>query len=711
MIIKEITLDNFVCYINTPDPITLKFSKGVNILRAKNGGGKSQLFNAFNWVLYDRMYITDQGWEKGYPTRFIPDYVKEYSAKNEIAISVTLKIDSHFHFNPSQRVEYIFTRTIEFKKKDNDYIISKESELEISYLDELGQTNFVPPLENDKVIDCIMPSRLKNYMWFQGETINELIDFTAPDTLKQAVSTLSYYPVYVQLLKICNLAYNAISDKINSSLASSRKLSAKEAEVIREIEFVQKNIVKNQESQEETTKNIELAKEKILEFTQKLNSYDKFPAIEARISEIELEDKNIKLQIENLESNSKRNIIEKWMLLGTEDLIKESSKILKRFTEQIKEKSPTNNPIPMKVPGKVYIQKMLDDEFCYICERKAEEGSPEYIAISKRINESEKNDAEYNEAYKKFIYLEDSYVELADKPNEILKELKKIPSEIRDYRKLTRDLFLARKSNSNLKQKVYDELSISESDLQTIKQGSSAAKQLTTNLLFYKDEHTKLINKLRALKDNENGFIIKLNELKLSRSKIKTESDKPNEYELAEPYSLLLVKMTKILMDNAYNNLVSEIEKVSNSLYQDYLKANTAAKGKIVINRDNSSIGIEDNGNLITLSQGLTTAAKMSVINAILYLSAKKIGISYPLVADAPSSVFDAENTQMYTKKIGDTFEQVIIMSKDYSDEELEKLKKEHHISSIWILENKEINTNLHDSSRANTKTFITKFK
>jgi hypothetical protein len=39
-----------------------------------------------------------------------------------------------------------------------------------------------------------------------------------------------------------------------------------------------------------------------------------------------------------------------------------------------------------------------------------------------------------------------------------------------------------------------------------------------------------------------------------------------------------------------------------------------------------------------------------------LFLSSQKIGRSYPLIADAPSSVFDAENTQMYTKKIGEKF-------------------------------------------------------
>jgi DNA sulfur modification protein DndD len=214
-----------------------------------------------------------------------------------------------------------------------------------------------------------------------------------------------------------------------------------------------------------------------------------------------------------------------------------------------------------------------------------------------------------------------------------------------------------------------------------------------------------------TFKDNEKDLVDKLEKLKIDRKKIQGASETKSEYELAEPYADLLIKATKRLKEKAYDRLVSEIESESNKLYYEYLKANSTSKGKIVIDKENSSVGIEDEGRSIILSKGLTTAAKMSVINSILYLSSQKIGRSYPLIADAPSSVFDAENTQMYTKKIGETFEQVIIMSKDYTDNELEKLSKEEHISNIWILESKEIDSKSKDKGRSNFKTYISKIK
>jgi DNA sulfur modification protein DndD len=349
---------------------------------------------------------------------------------------------------------------------------------------------------------------------------------------------------------------------------------------------------------------------------------------------------------------------------------------------------------------------------CYICEREAKKDTEEYKAIESRLNENDKEQKKYKEEYAKFTYLENSYVELANKPSEVLQIIRLIPHEIAQYRTEMSDLIQQRKTNLANKKKVYEELNISESDLNSIKQGSSTAKQLTEKLVFYKDELNKLKNKLVSLKENEDGFITKLNVQKQARQKIKSAGGTRTEYEEADPYAELLVKATKQLKEDAYEKLVTEIERESNKLYQEYLKANTSSKGKIVIDRTNSSVSIEDfDSNPIVLSQGLTTAAKMSVINAILHLSSKKMGISYPLIADAPSSVFSSENTQTYTKKIGDTFDQVIIMSKDYTDEELEKLKDEDHIAGIWLLENKEIDPQSEDKTRANFKTFVSKFK
>ena len=59
MIIKSISIENFQSYYGEQ---TIEFSEGLNLVIGKGGKGKSKLFNAFYWVLFGKIYITDVGW-------------------------------------------------------------------------------------------------------------------------------------------------------------------------------------------------------------------------------------------------------------------------------------------------------------------------------------------------------------------------------------------------------------------------------------------------------------------------------------------------------------------------------------------------------------------------------------------------------------------------------------------------------------------------
>ena len=59
MIIKNITIENFQSYYGIQ---TLEFSDGLNLIIGNGGKGKSKMFNAFYWVLFGKIYLTDSGW-------------------------------------------------------------------------------------------------------------------------------------------------------------------------------------------------------------------------------------------------------------------------------------------------------------------------------------------------------------------------------------------------------------------------------------------------------------------------------------------------------------------------------------------------------------------------------------------------------------------------------------------------------------------------
>ena len=56
MIIKSIAIENFQCYSGGLDKNKFEFRKGLNVIIGDNGSGKSKLYDAFFWVLYDKIF-------------------------------------------------------------------------------------------------------------------------------------------------------------------------------------------------------------------------------------------------------------------------------------------------------------------------------------------------------------------------------------------------------------------------------------------------------------------------------------------------------------------------------------------------------------------------------------------------------------------------------------------------------------------------------
>ena len=86
---------------------------------------------------------------------------------------------------------------------------------------------------------------------------------------------------------------------------------------------------------------------------------------------------------------------------------------------------------------------------------------------------------------------------------------------------------------------------------------------------------------------------------------------------------------------------------------------------------------------------------------------------SFPLLADAPTSEFDDENTLFLTENLSESFNQIIIMSKDYNkltDIERKKFIEKAKISKFYELKNDLIDEDGVDS-RINKKTYINTIK
>ena len=82
MKINSIQLQNFSCFLDE----RFTFSEGLNIISAKNGAGKSQLFNAFYWTLFGKIYDRNDGFISCYDETLAPDFYKTENSPEEFNI-------------------------------------------------------------------------------------------------------------------------------------------------------------------------------------------------------------------------------------------------------------------------------------------------------------------------------------------------------------------------------------------------------------------------------------------------------------------------------------------------------------------------------------------------------------------------------------------------------------------------------------------------
>jgi DNA sulfur modification protein DndD len=704
MEIKQVIIKNFFCYIG---PEIFDFEKGLNIVSAKNSGGKSHLFNAFHWTFFNSVYVdkdedsTKKEWRSADNVLTIPDNIYSNSKENEIlttSVHITLSSEVQVDDEISDSIiEYHFEKEIKFKKNGNQIIPLSKPELMIWYNKD-GETKYLESGEQKWFLDKLFPVSIRKFMWFQGETVDELYDFSRPSTLNYAIKEISYFPIYENLVSITKAAESSIEKKIQIELKKRSKLTSEQEALNFEFENCNKRIQNLKNNIIEAKIEIGDLKDSILNEEEKLKGYDKYSDLKINLNKLEYEIKTINDQIENLTNLGKESFIKKWMLKNCDSLISNSTKNLDLLSKEIKSYQKSENPVPITLPGPEYVQMMLDDHKCHICEREVQEGTPAYFALTARMNDFRANQVQK--------ILSDNYTELNRFKRNLLNELQTIDEEFQLNDDNIQKLISKRKKLLKQKENYYSDFGVTNESEISI--GSSTAEQIFNKIKSLDTSKNKLEVKLNNYETeirNEQNRLTELSGKKILNLDHKDSIEIPEIQ--AKNYINLINISVQILKDSAYNQLITEITHESNLLYSKYLGGNT--QGEIEINRGVRIVDKNTKKQLSNLNTAELTAQKLAVANSFLSLSEKKMNRSFPLLADAPTSQFDDDNTIFLTENLSESFKQIIIMSKDYS-----KLKEEERkifidkakISKFYELKNDLIDPAGIDS-RTNKKTFI----
>lgn len=710
MIINKVSINNFFCFVGEN---ILTFEKGLNIISAPNTSGKSQLFNAFFWTFFNNVYTntafdTQKKWRDANLIDYLgPDCLKhETNLGDEIVTSVSINITAQYFKNTHLKqdlVEYVFEKKIVYEKSSNDTLVVKNlPKLTIYYVKD-GQTEYVPEINHADFLEELFPQSIRKFMWYQGETVDELYDFSRPQTLKGAIDYISYYPYYDSLFKTVSASSRSIHAKISKIISKNTKLNDSQKKAAKNFEYYSKRISDTKDDIKKIGEEIAGLNDNISEVKLKAQGLERFQKLKEELLKLDAGLENIENSMENLHSFSRETLIKKWMLKGCEKIIENSEKQLNKINDIIKTFQNTKNPVPMSLPGPEYIDKMLVAGVCYICERpfdKDNPSDPAYLAIKKRIN-----DYEENNVYK---LLEEDFIQLNKSKQRLLMEIPEIENEIKSHEAKLSELFTRKAELSKQKRRLLD----GGDDPNVINRNGGLINEYLQKL----DSLNYNIDSKKRLIETHNRNLKSYNEeLTKAKNQMKDPSNEQHKLipeEIAggyiEMFELAISKLNKI----AYDKLIKEIQEESNKLYSSYFGGKP--QGRIVIDKDGiKTIDNKTEEVLLNLPTSDEVVRKLAIANSFLSLSAKKLHRSYPVIADAPTSDFDAENTKNLTLNLSKSFDQIIIMSKDYQaldETERTELIKKANIVKYYEFKNDLIDLNLGDT-RTNKKTFITRIK
>lgn len=684
MNIKSISLQDFQCYSGDVSKNTFEFNKGLNIIIGDNGAGKSKLFDAFYWVLEGRVYDTSK--RDFVPTsmagkNLISDKAKFKANPGEwVKTEVTLEVETERH-------TYILIRTYKIQKKEEQnskdgdkWLEPKNSELFMYKKDIVSRKPITTEKEMNRVIEKILPHEMRPYLWYQGEAVNQLINFKDGQTLSNAINVLSDITRYDSYINIAKKIYSKTKKEYDKESKKTEKANKEEKEKEKTLNYYNEQLEREKEERKEIAKDLTYATEQYDKLLEKIEDAKDLTEYKTKKEHLKKDYKRIKDELQNTKEQFNRKLFnESWLLRNSSNLIDEFEELVNSYEEErqkkLVEKEAENKiknqyltRLPINVPEPLYVKRMLEQERCLVCDRPAEKGTEAYKKIEELIEASHKDATDETNHTLKNNYQE-AFKALYNNGLSFKKEINKIDNkineEINKIGKYEEQLNNIKSEIDEIENKLSDYIAnsgiqIDESeDIVHAFRTHQKNKEKRSSQLKAKDI------KIEELKENIKETEKELRKIQLDSGEVDPSYLK--QIEVLEDFKEIALN-TK---ERVYNNLIKNLEDEANKHFKAMTKDNIAIRGKIILEQqpDDSYIpkNVDENGvELTSINDANIVLIKLSVIMAI--ISAKgKASELYPLISDAPTSRFGELYTMGFYKVVSEVYSQSIIMTYDFA--------------------------------------------
>jgi len=681
MIIEKIDIENFMCYAGQN---SMEFTEGINVIIGDNGYGKSKLYDAFYWVMYDQVFVPEK--KEFQNTKSVKSKIISDKAKAEIKDGrVTASVSITFHNIEKDNV-FILERKYSVTLRDGLAIESNDSEFtvmkkDLSYLNAKMVND---EEEKRRIVHSILPPQIKDYLWFQGEQVESIIDFNKQDTLTKAINVLSSIKRYDELKEIASSAaksgnseYDREVKRLSKDLDKSEELEKQKKQVEGKIEDI---IIDEKEAKE----NLSRAEEKAENLLSKLSDATKITEFKQRKKSVLEQIKTLNETLNEEQTSFHRKMFRnKWVLKGTGFLHEEFStkfstyesfklkkaadlKAKNDIESEIQKKLQTR--LPIDVPEPIYVQKMLEEEKCLVCDREAKKDSDAWNKIKELIDRPKISSNPKTTELSTLQNFSDDFKRLYQNGLSLTHRISDIDQDITETLKKINDINgKIRLANNEMKKVDEDIQKLVSDSSQTLEDAESIVAEFSIQNKYVKD-FTEKVNKITQ-------------QIEHSKKTLNSINDQLKDLVTGEIPKWLIEKKQVLndfeeiavsTRDRVFSNLIAQLEKEANNHYTAMTSGNKSTRGQIKLRKlpnGNFMPEITDStGNpLLGSNTSNLILVKLAAIMAIISAKSNDGIVSfYSLITDAPTSVFGEDYTIGFCKTVSKVYRQSIIMSKEF---------------------------------------------
>lgn len=626
MVIKSIEIKNFRQFKDIKLNFSTDSNKNVSIITGNNGAGKTTLAEAFTWCLYGEISNTKND-------VLNKDKIRELKEGYSTGIIVTIELEH-------DGVEYRITRNQTFIKNRNGRI-TEQKQTQSGYKKLINGTTMLIQEDDVEVeVDKILPRNLSKYFFSSGERIDSmgksLEKGGKSSEFSQAVKSLLGLAPFIEakdhLAGLQKKYQESCQDNGDEEITELKK------EISNYIERLRQNNLKLKEIEE-----LLEAKHKIIEESSKeLSKYEETKKNVERLKEVE----KLKENDEKIKLGYERDIIK---LINKELLSFMSQCYIEKAKKLLEKYDYADKDIP-NLHSKT-IDYLIKRGYC-LCGHKIVENSEEYKTLIKLKDDLPPNSigvsvSNFIKDSNRKISKYDFYEEIKDKYGNIKETEARIFSHENKIFAIQKQL--SGRNLQGIMRELSDDIANARIDIKRYSKERDDKRDFKSKCeLVLKNRESKLEKVLAKYAENR----------KILNYKKYVDT-------ILEQITETLEKKERELRDN----LEMEVDKIFNSIYIGGLHISIDEKYNISTTEN------------INISTGQSQAIILSFIAGIIKLA--KINMNedkdeiytqaYPLVMDAPLSVFDKTVIKNICELIPNIAEQVIIFIKDTDGEIAEK--------------------------------------